>query len=362
MSRFFGERGGPEALEPHDFPATGTNQLCGLQFRESPSGQRAGRDRQLGNLDRGRDLRQLAASKRGRRRRSATTPKAISTPNCPPHGEDYICGVTTDAAGGVHVAQHYSGIWDYAHNDPVTDADFLGGAYEGPICNIARASSGIKYNVFEPNGPVIKVPPSTVLRDATYALSIDPSSDDVYFSEGGIVTALSDDGILFDQFGSGDFTEARGVAVDEVSGTAYVSDTPNGRIAIFRGDPAYRVEVEPTGTGLGAVSAATPPLENCGDKGQCAGYYLPRPSSSRRRRSPTRRSTAGPDATTSASPATNAASKSPPPTARSSPNFTRAQADGHRRDDRHRDRLGQRRRRARRDPGLRRRRHLLGSL
>src|SRR5262249_55600421 len=57
--------------------------------------------------------------------------------------------------------------------------------------------------------------------------------------------------------------------------TAYVSDTSNGRIAVFDGEPAYRVEAEVTGTGLGAVSADTPPLEDCGDNGQCAGYYTP---------------------------------------------------------------------------------------
>src|SRR5689334_9023849 len=36
VSRYYGERGGPEALEPHDFPATGTNQVCGIEFREPP--------------------------------------------------------------------------------------------------------------------------------------------------------------------------------------------------------------------------------------------------------------------------------------------------------------------------------------
>src|SRR5262249_22657630 len=162
---------------------------------------------------------------------------------------DYICGVTTDSAGGVHVAQHYSGIWDYNHDDPVTDADFVGGAYEGPICGIARAATGTKYNVFEPDGPVIRVPPSTVLRDSTFALTLDPTHDDISLSEGDVVTALSDDEIQFDRFGSGDINEARGVAVDSVSGTAYVSDTPNGRIAIFKGEPAFRLEAEPTGTG-----------------------------------------------------------------------------------------------------------------
>jgi hypothetical protein len=273
VSRFYGERGGPEALEPHDFPATGTNQLCGLEFRESPSAAQVAIDNSgtstEGEIYINSPLRNGVGATLG-----YDSEGNLNT-ELHPQGEDYICGVTTDASGGVHVAQHYSGIWDYAHDDPVTDADFLGGAYEGPICGIARASTGTKYNVFEPDGPVIRVPPSSVLRDATYALTLDPSSDDVYLSEGGVVTAISDDGILFDRFGAGDVTEARGVAVDEVSGTAYVSDTPNGRIAIFAGERAYRVEVEPTGTGLGAVTADSPPLEGCGDNGQCAGYYPP---------------------------------------------------------------------------------------
>ena len=37
VSRYYGERGGPEALEPHDFPATGTTSSAAFEFRESPS-------------------------------------------------------------------------------------------------------------------------------------------------------------------------------------------------------------------------------------------------------------------------------------------------------------------------------------
>src|SRR5262249_55916220 len=113
----------------------------------------------------------------------------------------------------------------------------------------------------------------SVLRETSYAITLDPTSDDLYVSEGDAVTGFSGDGIEFDRFGSGDITEARGVAIDGVTGTAYVSDTANGRVAVFDSEPGYRVEAEPTGTGFGAVSADQPPLEDCGDNGQCTGYY-----------------------------------------------------------------------------------------
>ena len=233
---------------------------------------------------------------------------------------------------------------------------------EGPVCGIARASSGLKYNVFETQRPGHPAPADDRPQGRDLALTLDPSSDDVYVSEGGVVSAISDDGIQFDQFGSGDVTEARGVAIDEVSGTAYVSDTPNGRIAVFGGARAYRVEAETTGTGLGAVSADTPPLEDCGDNGQCAGYYVP--STVVLKATPQPHSKV--DGWTGCDDVNLGRRRMQRRSHRRQPQGLRqlhpAAADGHRRDRWHRHRVGQRRQRARRDPGLRRRRDLLGSL
>jgi hypothetical protein len=112
-----------------------------------------------------------------------------------------------------------------------------------------------------------------VLRDAAYAVTVAQSTDDVYISEGSVISGLSAEGVEFEQFGSGQISESRGVAIDQATGTAYVSDTPNGRIAIFSAVPARRVGVDFSGTGIGAVSADTAPIDECGNEGPCIGYY-----------------------------------------------------------------------------------------
>jgi hypothetical protein len=277
VSRYYGERGGPEALEPHDFPATGDNQLCGFEFRPESSNAQIAIDNS-GTSTEGSFYVNSPATNGGyggtREYDVDGNFEAELTPRSADGGLVYVCGVTTDAAGNVYVDEHYVGPQKYNHDDPVTDADYetgLGG--EGPACAFALSSTGARYSSWNSNGPLIHS--GSVLRDSSLAITLDPSSDDIYVSEGGAVTAISADGIQFDQFGAGQMTEARGVAIDDVTGTAYVSDTPNGRIAVFDGEPAVRLEGETTGTGLGAVSAAQPPLEDCGDNGQCAGYYPP---------------------------------------------------------------------------------------
>lgn len=276
VSRFFGERGGAEALEPHVFPATATNKVCGFEFRADPSNAQVAIDNSgtgtqgyfyvnspmrdggygvtLGFDDEGNQITELI-------------------PKSSDFGLIYVCGVGVDADGNVYAVEHYAGIQRYNHNDPVTDADYDSGIGEGPACSVAYDSQGRRYSSWNSNGPLIHN--GTVLRDNSYALTVDRSSDDAYVSEGPVVTGISSDGIQFDQFGSGQIAEGRGVAIDETNGVAYVADPVNGRIAIFQGSPAYRVGVELGGSGLGAVSADAAPLEDCGDEGQCVGYYAP---------------------------------------------------------------------------------------
>jgi len=263
VSRFYGERGGAEALEPHVFPATANNKICGFEFRADPSNAQIAVDNSntatQGTFYVTSPMREEGVGVTlGFDYEGHLITELI--PKSSDFGLIYLCGVGADADGNVYAVEHYAGIQRYNHNDPVTDADYDSGIGEGPACSVAYDSQGRRYSSWNSNGPLIHN--GTVLRDNSYALTVDRSSDDAYVSEGPVVTGISFDGIQFDQFGSGQIDEARGVAIDETNGVAYVADALNGQIGIFQGAPAYRVGVELGGSGLGAVSADAAPLED----------------------------------------------------------------------------------------------------
>jgi hypothetical protein len=276
VSRFHGERGGPEALEPHDFPATGTNQVCGFEFREEPSNAQIAIDNS-GTSTEGTFYVNSPATNGGFGGTKSYDVDGNFLTELTPFSSDgglvYVCGVTTDADGNVYVVEHYAGVQKYNHDDPVTNDDAEYAGYEGPACGMVQTSGGSRYLSWDSNGPLIHN--GSVLRDTSYAIDLDRSTDEVYVSEGDRVSGITGEGIEFDRFGSGDVSGARGVAIDAETGIAYVSDTPNGRIGVFTGSPAYRLGVDFTGTGVGAVSSSAPPIEDCGDEGQCVGYYPP---------------------------------------------------------------------------------------
>jgi hypothetical protein len=279
LARFKG-RGG-EALTGHVFPATGTNKICGLAFKEEASATEVAIDNSGTATEGTIYVNTYDESPTGGVQEYDINGNHLG--NLPQHAlgdpNVYQCGVTTDSAGNVYVAEHYNGYFLYKHDNPVTDADFEGGPYVGPICSIAIDSIGNKYFGFPTDGPMIKLdaslPFGSVFTELGFAVTVDPASDDVYVSEGSEVSAFSHEGINFDIFGSGKVTAARGVAIDEETGTAYVSDTANNRVAVFKGEVAYRLNVEPGGTGFGSVSADKAPVDGCGDEGQCTGFYTP---------------------------------------------------------------------------------------
>jgi Divergent InlB B-repeat domain len=271
LSRFHGERGGPNALQPHDFPATGTNQICGLELRETPANAQVA-------VDNSGTATQGTIYVNSPLRSEGVGATLIYDPEGNLEGEltqvfDIVCGVATDPSGNVFVGERYGGVLRYRRDEPVTEADYEGNLYEGPACLVAYDSLGNRYGSWEPNGPLIKT--GSLFRDVSYAIALDPASDDLYVSEGTEVSGISSDGVEFDRFGSGEVDEARGMAIDTSNGVAYVADAANGRVAVYQGSPAYRLDVDFTGTGLGAVSADQAPIEDCGDEGQCAGYYGP---------------------------------------------------------------------------------------
>jgi hypothetical protein len=275
VARYHGNRGGAEALQPHVFPATGTNKVCGFHFR-------------FANYD----GYPVANSQVGVDNSGTTTEGSfyINSPGLEPsepaatYGFDidgnlqteikamtteeersyaYPCGVAVDAAGNVYVNERYAGIRKYAHNDPVTEADYTETVEgTGTACSFMFDSKG-------------------ALRAFQLAGTIDRPTDDRYFTrspysgEGPFIRGTAKDGTPFEEVGPSEITDTHGVAFDETNGTLYVSDTPNGRVAVYNGSPAYRVDLDLSGTGLGAISASEGPLQDCGDEGTCSGFYLP---------------------------------------------------------------------------------------
>ena len=275
VSRYYGARETANDLLPHLFPATGTNKVCGFLFRTADYDGYPVANAQVGVDNSG------TATEGSFYVNSAGLEEADPritfgfdvdgnletelTGKAPPEewGALWPCSVAVDDEGNVYVNERYGGIHKYAHNEPVTDADYTESLESvHTACNFTFDSKGI-------------------LRAFQLAGTVDRTSDDRYFTrspysgEGPFIRGTSSDGVFFEEVGPGEIDDARGVAIDETTGTLYVSDRPNGRVAVYGGDTAYRVDVDFSGTGLGAVSADKPPLEDCGDEGVCSAYYVP---------------------------------------------------------------------------------------
>ena len=236
----------------------------------------------------------------------ATTPKEIcdGTRSQTADGGDYhVCGVTTDPSGNVDVANTTPGSGTTTTTTRSPTPTSRGGEGTGPIC-IARASTGLKYNVFEPNGPLIKARPARCWGRA-YAVTVALDRRRLHLGRQRR-DGLSSDGIEFEHFGLG---RSPNPAVSRSTRPPAPPTSPIPPTGGSRSTTGSRLTAS-TSTSAGRGSARyprrQPPIDNCGDEGPCVGYYPPRPSSSGPRRSPTRKSTGGPAATTSIRRATNA--------------------------------------------------------
>ena len=275
VSRFYGERGGPQALMPHDFPATGTNKVCGFKFRE---GEIYGE---------GSARAQVAIDNSGTATEGYFYVNSPGKDRAPEGGRGpgvtlgfdseghlvtelrefgpldeysslrWACGVTTDGDGNVYVTEFYGPVQKYTHDVPVGEDDL----------ETQLPRMGANCSIFFDN--------QGVLRGYRFAGTVDHTTGDIYFTEGPAVVGTKANGTVFEEFADPEITQARGVAFDDSTGMVYVADSLNDRIALFDGTPGYQVGVNLGGTGLGAVSAATGPIKDCGDEGECSGYYTP---------------------------------------------------------------------------------------
>jgi hypothetical protein len=171
-------------------------------------------------------------------------------------GFEEACGVATDNTGNLYIGDFAGKIDRYAPSaNPATNAD-----YDSQItgvsspCNIAADSGGAVYASTWSTGPLTKHPatdfgtsnPGTLIDAASRAVSVDPSTDDVYVDEGEKIAVFDSTDTALYTFGSStDFgTNSAGVAVMGSGGAAYVADSTNKQIDVY-GPPAA---VPPTAT------------------------------------------------------------------------------------------------------------------
>jgi hypothetical protein len=164
-------------------------------------------------------------------------------------GFGYPCGVAVGANGTVYVTGAFNGtINRFTPSGAVpTDADYDSQASETFGCGIAADSSGSVYvaqNGFGGQGILTKfsaselgqaAPAGTLITEEVSAVSVDPSSDEVYVDKGSAIHVFTAAGDPFYTFGSeADFgASSHGVAVKGEEGNAYVADPAGGEIDVY---------------------------------------------------------------------------------------------------------------------------------
>jgi DNA-binding beta-propeller fold protein YncE len=160
-------------------------------------------------------------------------------------GFSEACGVATDNTGRLYVGDFGGAIDRYVPSaSPVTNTDYdaqIAGASRP--CNVAADSTGAVYASTWSSGPLTKYTASdfgtsnsgTVIDASSRAVSVDPSTDDVYVDEGNKISVFDSTGTSLYTFGSStDFgSESAGVAVKGSGGNAYVADRSNNQIDVY---------------------------------------------------------------------------------------------------------------------------------
>jgi hypothetical protein len=159
-------------------------------------------------------------------------------------GFSEACGVAVDDAGRVYVGDFGGKIDRYVPSaDPVTSTDYdaqITGA--SSPCNVAADSTGAVYASKWSEGPLTKYTAAdfgssgagTVLDTPSRAVSIDPSTDDVYVDEGEGVSVFDSGGEPLYSFGSSGFgPSSAGVAVEGSGGNAYVANPNTHEVDVY---------------------------------------------------------------------------------------------------------------------------------
>ena len=152
-----------------------------------------------------------------------------------------VCGVAVDPNNGaLYIGdREFEVIWQYTPKagatTPITDSDYtvkalVTAGHSG--CNVAADSAGHVYSSRFANGPIRSFEEEafafpvgnslgTQFNANSRAVTVDPTTNEVYVQEGGAVKIFNSALELVTTFGEGDLSGSRGIAVNTSTGHAY---------------------------------------------------------------------------------------------------------------------------------------------
>jgi hypothetical protein len=157
-----------------------------------------------------------------------------------------VCGVATDPSGNVYAGYFIPGHVDkYTPTDADPAHDTFDGQLEGVIrtCNVAADGLGDVYASTLDRGPLTKYDASqlnqptasgTQVDQTSFAVAVDPSTNDVYVDEGTRIAQFDSSGNEIGQSGFGTLQGSSfGVGIRGSTGDLYVSNAANAIVDHF---------------------------------------------------------------------------------------------------------------------------------
>jgi hypothetical protein len=219
---------------PASFSALGSNSLGGFAF-DQPSAAQVAVDNSGGPTDGYIYVASLSGAL-DVFDSTGTQVGSIDGSAASPQNGGELCGVAIDPAGNVY-ASYFSGHVDkYSPTDANPADDAFVGQLEsvGRPCVVAADGLGNVYVSQWPNGPVSRydssqinqaTPTGSVVDQASTALAIDPSTNDVLVDEGDRVAEFTSAGDPNGLSGAGDLSgNSDGVGIDGATGDLYAAD------------------------------------------------------------------------------------------------------------------------------------------
>jgi hypothetical protein len=199
-------------------------------------------------------------------------------------GAEY-CGVAVDPAGHVLVGQNPEKVREFTPTaNPVVNSDETASSTASlqSICNVAADGLGNIYATNFGGATTEKLegiadPTATRIQPGGVTMAIDPATHDLFLDRLVSVSVYGVDGEQSAEFGSGQLSESRGIAIGRDAEAAYVGNGTSGKVEIYENIYApLAVAVTEPASGLSENSATLDGGINAaaGPEAICAFQYV----------------------------------------------------------------------------------------